>query len=234
MKILFAGPSLHGSSVDLGGLDVRPPAAQGDIAAAITDEVTAIGLIDGLFGSTAAVWHKELLYALSLGIHVLGASSMGALRATECAAFGMEPVGAIASAYAAGDLDDDAAVALGHLPPEMGSVPLSEARVDAEATVDHLAAIEAISAEEARRLRASIADLHFADRTAETIVGRAALLPSREADVLRLYGAHRVPLKRRDAELLVERLRALPDMRKPPPDWTFQRSPLWRQLHPNL
>ena len=234
MKILFAGPSLYGSNIDLSGLDVRPPAAQGDIADAITDDVTAIGLVDGLFGSTAAVWHKELLYALSLGIRVLGSSSMGALRAAECAAFGMEPVGVIASAYASGELDDDAAVALGHQPPEMGSVPLSEARVDADATVDELAAIEAISAEEANRLRASVAGIHFADRTPEAIVARASLLPSREADVLRLYWAHRVPLKRRDAELLVEQLQALPDVRKASPAWVFQRSPLWRQLHPEL
>lgn len=234
MKLLFAGPSLHGSSLDLDGLDVRPPAAQGDIAAAIDGGVTAIGLIDGIFGSAAAVWHKELLYALSLGIRVLGGSSMGALRAAECAAFGMEAVGVIAEGYVSGYLDDDAAVALAHLPPELGSAPLSEPRVDADATVSHLAALELVSAEEASRLAESIAAIHFADRTAEEIVARAGLIESRRAQVLALYRTHRVPQKRLDAELLVGRLRALPDERTVPPAWTFQRSPMWRQLFPAL
>jgi hypothetical protein len=234
MKLLFAGPSLYGSDLDLHGIDLRPPAAHGDIAAALADDVTAIGLIDGLFGSTAAVWHKELLYALSLGIRVLGASSMGALRAAECAAFGMEPVGLIADMYVKGDLDDDAEVALGHLPPELKSAPLSEAKVDADATVDALRAAELISAEEHDRLRASIAALHFAERTLGAIIAAAGLLPTRSAMVQELYATHRVPLKRRDAELLVTRLRALPDERGPRPAWIFNRSPIWQQLYPAL
>ena len=56
---------------------------------------------------------------------------MGALRAAECAAYGMEPVGEMARAYASGRLDDDAAVALVHAPPEFGSQPMSEPLVDA-------------------------------------------------------------------------------------------------------
>jgi hypothetical protein len=234
MKILFAGPSLHGSDIDLRGIDLRPPAAHGDIAAALSDEVTAIGLVDGLFGSTAAVWHKELLYALSLGVRVLGASSMGALRAAECAVFGMEPVGVIAEMYVRGELDDDAEVALGHLPPEMDSAPLSEAKVDADATVDALRATELVSAEEHDRLRTSIAGLHFAERTVDAIIAKAGLLASRSGIVQELYLRHRVPLKRRDAELLVERLRALPNERAPRPAWTFNRSPTWQQLYPAL
>jgi hypothetical protein len=234
VKILFAGPSLHGSDIDLHDIDLRPPAAHGDIAAALTGDVTAIGLVDGLFGSTAAVWHKELLYALSLGVRVLGASSMGALRAAECEAFGMEPVGVIADMYVKGELDDDAEVALGHLPPELHSAPLSEAKVDADATVDALRASELISAEEHDRLRASIAALHFAERTVEAMIGAAGLLQTRSAVVHELYLRHRVPLKRRDAELLVERLRALPNERGPRPAWIFNRSPTWQQLYPSL
>jgi hypothetical protein len=234
MKILFAGPSLHGSEIDLSGLELRPPAAHGDIAAAITDGVAAIGLVDGLFGSTAAVWHKELLYAMSLGIRVLGASSMGALRAAECAAYGMEPVGVIANAYMDGELDDDAEVALAHLPPELQSAPISEAKVDADATVIGLLARNLISREEAERLRSSIAALHFAERSMDAIIDRAGLLEGRVAIIRRLYGAHRISLKRSDAELLVTRLRELPDERGPRPAWTFNRTPTWRQLYPAL
>ena len=40
-------------------------------------------IIDGVFQSEPAVRHKEILWALSLGVPVVGAASMGALRAAE-------------------------------------------------------------------------------------------------------------------------------------------------------
>ena len=106
MKVLFVGSSLYGSTVDLSGLDVRPPASQGQVLAAVHEGATAIGLVDGEFGQHASVWHKEILVALKSGVTVLGASSMGALRAAECAAFGMIPIGTIAAQYLSGALDD--------------------------------------------------------------------------------------------------------------------------------
>src|SRR4051794_13144181 len=116
MRILFAGPSIHGVAPDLSGIALRPPAKQGDVAQAVLDGATSIGLVDGYFDAVAAPWHKEILFALAHGVGMLGASSMGALRAAECASFGMRPVGSIAHAYLSGDLDDDAAVAISHGP----------------------------------------------------------------------------------------------------------------------
>jgi hypothetical protein len=171
---------------------------------------------------------------MSVGVRVLGASSMGALRAAECAAYGMEPIGVIANAYVDGELDDDAEVALAHLPPELQSRPLSEAKVDADATVAALLAHELISRAEAERLRSSIAALHFTERSVDAIIERAALPPGRVATARHLYGAHRVSLKRSDAELLVTRLRELPDERGLRPVWSFNRTPTWRQLYPSL
>ena len=48
------------------------------------------------------MWHKEILFALSEGIDVYGAASMGALRAAELDAFGMRGIGDVYSAYAEG------------------------------------------------------------------------------------------------------------------------------------
>ena len=42
----------------------------------------------GAFASVPAVRHKEILWALSEGIPVIGAASIGALRAAELTAFG--------------------------------------------------------------------------------------------------------------------------------------------------
>ena len=55
----------------------------------------AILIVDGEFGQSLSVWHKEILHALHRGIRVVGASSMGALRAAELDRFGMEGVGEI-------------------------------------------------------------------------------------------------------------------------------------------
>ena len=71
----------------------------------------AIGIIDGYFENIPSVWHKEILWAMSQGIHVFGSASMGALRAAELAPFGMEGVGAIFEAYRDGWLEDDDEVA---------------------------------------------------------------------------------------------------------------------------
>ncbi len=127
MKVLFAGPSLYGADYNRSGLDVRPPARQGDLHRAVLDGATAIGLIDGVFGFVPSVWHKEILFALKAGVHVLGAASLGALRAAECADFGMEPVGTIALSYLDGERIEDGDVCLAHAPEEMAFMPLERA-----------------------------------------------------------------------------------------------------------
>ncbi len=139
MKIVFAGPSLYGAKLDWGDVRLAPPASQGDLFRAVTEGATAIGLIDGYFGATASVWHKEILFALRRGVHVVGGASMGALRAAECAAFGMEPVGRIAADYLSGVIDDDSLVAISHGPAEVGFAPVTDALVDTLATIDRLA-----------------------------------------------------------------------------------------------
>lgn len=220
MKVLFAGPSLSGQDYDRTGLEVRPPARQGDLHRAVRDGADAIGLVDGVFGFVPSVWHKEILFALKQGIPVLGAASLGALRAGECAAYGMEAVGPIAQSYVSGIRNADADVCLAHAPAELDFMPLSEPLVDVEATV---AAMQ-VTAAEAIALRLAAQAIYFADRTVEAMVAEAGL-PPEFAD---RYRAARVRAKTADALLLVERLRALPPGRRPAPDWTFVASEPWR------
>lgn len=67
--VVFAGPSIHGIAGEhMSGLDLRGPAACGDIFDAARQGVGTIGLIDGLYGDCAAVWHKEILFALASGV----------------------------------------------------------------------------------------------------------------------------------------------------------------------
>ena len=101
--IVFAGPSIYGfDEAILAAVEIRPPAACGDILRACRDNAARIGLIDGIFESGPSAWHKEILFALSAGIEVFGAASMGALRAAECHHFGMQGVGRVFEQYRSG------------------------------------------------------------------------------------------------------------------------------------
>src|SRR5215471_16759549 len=93
---LFVGPTL--ARTELGALCefiCLPPAAQGDVYHLARSRPRAIGIIDGYFDGMPAVWHKEILWALTQGIHVFGSASMGALRAAELHEFGMRGIGRI-------------------------------------------------------------------------------------------------------------------------------------------
>ena len=179
MKVLFVGPSLAGVDYPTDGLEIQGPAANGDLTRAVLAGARIIGLVDGIFGSVAAVWHKEILFALSEGVRVLGAASMGALRAAECEQFGMEPVGVIANRFVEGSLDDDAAVALTHMPGELGWGALSEPLVDVEATLEALQDRALITAGEFTALSASAAAIFFKRRSIEAIVAAADVAPAR-------------------------------------------------------
>jgi hypothetical protein len=110
---VFAGPSLPvADRVERCGITYRAPAARGDIEAA-ADGGDMILLIDGAFHHDLAPSPREVVDACDR-VRMLGAASMGALRAAECAPFGMLGLGAIAGWYARGliDGDDEVAVAM--------------------------------------------------------------------------------------------------------------------------
>jgi len=230
MRVLFAGPSLYGINTPFIGLDRRHPARHGDVFAAVEQGATVIGLIDGYFGWTAATWHKEILYALSHGVRVLGAASMGALRAAECAYYGMEPVGGIANAYLDGTLVDDDEVALVHGPEEMGFMPLTDALVDSRATLDALSASGLITSEEHRILVAAAHRIHFTERDADSIARKSGLPSPRVGTVAELYRTHHISRKQRDALALVEMLQTCRAERtSPPAGWSFVETPIWKR-----
>jgi len=112
-----------------------PPAVEGDVYRVALKHPQAIGIIDGYFQSTPTVRHKEILWAMSRGIHVFGSASMGALRAAELLPFGMEGVGTIFELYRDGILEDDDEVAIAHGPAEAGFPAASEAMVNIRQTL---------------------------------------------------------------------------------------------------
>ncbi len=134
--IVFLGPTLDRDAArrELEATYL-PPAGQGDVYLAARTRPWGIGIVDGYFSHVPAVWHKEILWALSRGVHVFGAASMGALRAAELAPFGMRGTGRIFADYVAGRLEDDDEVAIVHADATSGYRALSDALVNIRATL---------------------------------------------------------------------------------------------------
>jgi TfuA protein len=129
--VVFLGPSLSRARAEqIIKADFRPPAKRGDIYMAARQGAKIILLIDGVFFQECSVAHKEVLYALEAGAKVLGASSMGALRASELDIFGMDGIGKIYEAYKSGQLvsDDEVALVFDPFTWEPGSEPLVNIR----------------------------------------------------------------------------------------------------------
>jgi hypothetical protein len=200
-SVVFVGPSLYGSAQPWPmSLEKRPPAGKGDLLAAVLDGATSIGLVDGTFEDGAAVWHKEILFALDRGIRVLGAASMGALRAAECSVFGMIGIGSIYRDYAEGLRTADEDVAIVHGPAELGFPPVTEALVDIDATLEHLRARQLIAATIADVLAQAARSIHFKDRTWNALFDAAGL---RDPAARRIIRANTINRKCEDAWLLV-------------------------------
>ncbi|WP_191602718.1 TfuA-like protein [Marinomonas algicola] len=170
--IVFAGPSIRQEQVlaFLPNADVRPPAKQGDLYLATRDKPQVILLIDGFFESVPAVWHKEILYAMSIGIHVYGSSSMGALRASELHTLGMVGVGRIFENYANGQWEDDDEVALTHGPKELGYMAVSRAMADLRYDLTRACEHTIITSSQARFLTSALKALWYPNRSQQALL----------------------------------------------------------------
>jgi hypothetical protein len=231
MKIVFAGPSLPDAAERASNTMVRGPAASGDVAKAVLQGATVIGIVDGYFEDVASVWHKEILFALSEGVLVMGGASMGALRAAECATYGMIGVGSVFEAYASGALVDDDAVGQVHGPAELGYIPLSEPLVNVVATVDGIAAARLISSAERDEIQTAAQGLFFKARTFEKILASTSIDGARAEQIRQFCLAHRRDVKRTDALALLAAVETAPDIRRASPaGWQFAETQMWTRL----
>jgi hypothetical protein len=210
IAVIFAGPSLPPSVAPLvAGLDWRPPVRQGDLYLAALAGPAIIGVIDGYFERVPTVWHKEILWAMSRGIHVYGAASIGALRAAELADFGMKGIGRVYRQYRTSELTDDDDVAVLHGPAEVNYVQVTEAMVNVQATIDRALESGVVDPVIAAALVRIAKSLFYKDRTYDAIL-KAAAEQGLAPEALRRFADWlpngRVDQKRTDA---VEMLQAI-------------------------
>ena len=226
---VFLGPTMPPAEArKILDAEILPPARAGDICALLHGPrvVAAIGLVDGLFQQTAAVWHKEILFALSRGVPVYGSSSMGALRAAELAAFGMIGVGQVFEAYRSGACEDDDEVAVVHGLAEHGHVPLSDPLVNLRHGLSLACAAGRISEAERDRLAALAKSWFYPERSWKRLFREA---PEGLRDFVE---RERPDLKRADAEELLRRMREDGERGWPKPAATFDFEPTkyWQAL----
>src|SRR5208337_3602354 len=170
--IVFLGPSLDREAAEaILPAEYRPPAKRGDLIRAAEDGATVIGLIDGVFHQESAVAHREILAALRKGVRVIGASSMGALRAAEMDTLGMVGIGEVYRMYKSGELESDDEVAL-VFDPETG-LTLSEPLINIRFTLREAARQGVLSAEDHDILFAAAKAVFYPQRTYRRIAEAA-------------------------------------------------------------
>ncbi len=170
--IVFLGPSLSPQEArQILPARYLPPVAQSDLFSAVEKySPNVIVMIDGVFEQSLSVWHKEILYALNKGIHVLGCSSMGALRAAETSHYGMKGFGEIYKMYASGELQDDDEVALWHLDEENDYLNICEPMVNIRQTLTFALKQNEISEQLHDKLVAIGKSLYYPKRSIAKIV----------------------------------------------------------------
>ena len=236
MKILFAGPSLTKQDIDQiqassAELTVRGPAVWGDVTKAVLDGATVVGIIDGCFEQTRSVWHKEILYALSKGVSVAGAASMGALRAAECDAYGMLGFGRVYKGYVNGDLVDDSDVALVHAPGELGYEHLSEPRVNLLETLDAMRDSKLLNFIEWRSAVTAARRQHYTELSSRSVLNMIPISDeTRRERLIRWADDNWIDVKRADALELVDWIQQQQDEYGSSTDWEFKETAQWLSL----
>lgn len=233
---VFLGPTLGlDEARNLLDADYLPPASRGDIYRASKTEPRTILLIDGAFESGAAALHNEILWALSNGITILGASSIGALRAAELAPFGMKGIGKIFEDYLNGSLARDDAVAVVHGPKELGYPLLSVALVDIWATLDRAFEDGKLSLDERALLRETAGGIFYKQLSFDVLLNNAVRLglpAQRVATIRQDLASHFFSQKRTDAIKAIESVASEQVLPMPVLDssFVFERTSAWENL----
>lgn len=206
--IVFAGPSLAGAGLrNLPAAVQAPPIKRGDLAA--VDDYDVIVILDGEFGQSDSVSPKEILAVLEKGKTVIGAASMGALRASELDRSGMIGVGWVYDYFRRQAVRRDADVALAY--SLFDFAPMTVPVVDVEYWMERALGAGLIGRKERTLVLKATRKIFFAERTEDRLAD--ALRHAVGDHVLQSLLAHsggRIPsIKSLDAEEAVRRAACL-------------------------
>lgn len=161
--VIYLGPTLdHAEAFRILEADYLPPISRGDLGS-LPEHVKIVGIVDGEFFQKLAVSPKEIIRILDRGVRVFGASSMGALRASETHRYGTVGVGRVFTMFRDGVLDEDDEVALIYDAETFH--PLSVPLVNIRFTLEEARVQGLIDRNEMRNLLNRMKTLYFPDRT---------------------------------------------------------------------
>lgn len=165
--VVYAGPTISADEVRgvVPHARVRPPVARGDLLSETWSPDDTAVIIDGYYREKLAVGHKEILWLIDEGVHVVGAASMGALRAAELSPYGMSGAGTVFDMYATGEVDGDDEVAVLHGPADLGYPAGTVALVNLRYGCREGARTGRIPAEAGERIVRTAKAMPFAHRT---------------------------------------------------------------------
>jgi hypothetical protein len=164
--IVFSGPSIAEAEVHrLAACTHAPPIKRGDLDA--LEDYDIFVILDGEFGQNLSVSPKEILAVLERGKTVVGAASMGALRASELDRSGMIGVGWVYDYFRRGAVRRDADVALVYSPFDFKSITVP--MVDLEYWMEQASAAGLIGYREKSLLLKLARNIFFADRTPDRL-----------------------------------------------------------------
>lgn len=208
--VIFLGPSLPVSlAEEILPAQYLPPISREDLIEIFNNKPRIIGIIDGVFFEKAAVGHREILQILRAGILVVGASSMGALRAAELEPFGMIGVGKVFSMYRDGVIESDDEVAL--MCDPITNVAYSEALVNVRITLESGIHQGIITSDEANEIIKAGMQIWYPERTWERLLLDGIPDESRRLKISEWIGNNKIDQKREDA---CEALRYIRDRMK--------------------
>lgn len=235
MTYVFLGPTLAvADASEILAATYLPPVSLGDVYRLTERDPHSILIIDGYFEGVPAVWHKEILYALSRGINVYGASSMGALRAAELEPYGMIGVGTIFERYRDGIYVADDEVAVTHESAATGYRTVSEALVNVRFALELSVNRDLISSSTGQCILHHAKEMFYPDRCWPNILLRAAECGAVQ-DELRalraLLDEDQPDLKKSDAVAALTQVKAEAMTRLPEsPLHVFEYTNSWRWL----
>jgi TfuA protein len=165
--VIFCGPSLTRSRLkQLTPSDVADPIRRGDLDTC--GEYDVFLILDGEFAQSLSVSPKEILRIIGQGKVVIGASSMGALRASELNQQGMIGIGWIYDRFARAMVRRDDEVALTYSPTDFTphTVPL----VNVEYWMERGTAEGYVSARERAQIVQAARRIFFAERSEKRLM----------------------------------------------------------------
>lgn len=201
-SVVFHGPSISTAEVDrLIAATHAPPIRRGDLDA--VDGYDVVVILDGDFGQSHSVSPKEILRTIEKGVIVIGASSMGALRASELDRMGMIGIGWIYDRFrrCAVRRDDDVALVYSPIDFKPMTVPV----IDVDYWTSRLLADRLVTRRDKARLVRMARSIFFAERTEEQLMKAfgEAFGDRRVAALLEATGGEMPNIKMLDAQAAI-------------------------------